>query len=254
MIRSERLHKIVEFVECNGYVTYDKLTQEVKVTERTIRRDVDDLSKQGLLCKVWGGVKSIDAKVSLESEFSLKGEIHQEQKQSIGKAAAALIEDGECVGIDVGTTAVEITKHLRNKKELTVITASIPVILELMNNGDSNVICTGGRLSRSDKGLNGQYATTILDEYIMDKVFLGVAGMSFEFGFSLFNVEDAIVKKKMISRAREVIIVMDASKVGHTKHAILCGFDKVHKIITDKSIDPSVVEQLESYGIEVIII
>ncbi len=253
MIRSERLHKIVEIVDKKGYVTYSKLIEEINVTERTIRRDVDELSKSGLICKVWGGVKSNDMKVSLESKFHSREEMNHPIKSKIGQKAAALVEDGECIGIDIGTTAVEVAKYL-NGKELTVITSSIPVILELMENTDINVICTGGRLSRNDKGFNGQYATTVLDEYYLDKVFIGVAGMSFEFGFSLFNVEDAIMKKKMINRAREVIILMDSSKIGHTKHAILCGFDKVDKVVIDNGIDPEVVSRLQTYGIEVIVV
>ena len=253
MIQSERRQKIYELVQKNGYITYDKISAEMGVTDRTIRRDVNELSEQGLLCKVWGGVKSVDSKISLESDFQIRTEQNSLLKQKIGEKAASLIEEGECIGIDIGTTALEVAKSL-NSKDITVVTSSIPAIIELMSKPEINVICTGGKLSRNDKCFNGQYATTVLDEIILDKVFIGVAGMSFDYGFSLFNSEDAIVKKKMISHSLEVIILMDSSKIGHTKHALLCGFDRVDKIIIDSNADKAVISQLRSNGIEVIVV
>ena len=168
MIQSERRQKIYELVQKNGYITYDKISAEMGVTDRTIRRDVNELSEQGLLCKVWGGVKSVDSKISLESDFQIRTEQNSLIKQKIGEKAASLIEEGECIGIDIGTTALEVAKSL-NSKDVTVVTSSIPAIIELMNKPEINVICTGGKLSRNDKCFNGQYATTVLDEIILDK-------------------------------------------------------------------------------------
>lgn len=254
MIPEERRKLMLELIQSKRSVSVQELSKEFNITEVTVRRDLDILNKQGVIRRSHGGAILKEDKVGLESMFDSR--IHQctTIKELIGKKGASMVGDGDCIGIDIGTTAYEVARHLYGISDLTVITASIPVVCELMDVDSVNVICAGGELSRKDKSLIGHNAIHTIEEYILDKVFIGVAGLSFDFGFTLFNMNDSLVKRALIQRAREVIVVLDSSKINLTKHAVLCGFDEVDKIITDSRITSEDLERLQGFGIEVILV
>ncbi len=253
MLPEERRESILEKIKKNKSITVQEIVEEYQITPVTARRDLDILSNTGEIRRSHGGAILINKKVGDESLYDYKADQQSKIKALIGKKAASLIEEGECIGIDIGTTAYEVSRNLSRFNKLTVVTASIPVINELMNVPQINVTCVGGELSRYDKSLNGHNAIRTIEEYVLDKVFIGVAGVSFDFGFTLFNMDDSLVKRVFIKRSREVIMLLDSSKIGQVKYAKLCGLEDVHKIITDSNIAEEDLNRFRSYGIEVII-
>ncbi len=253
MIAEERRKIILEKIRTEKAVSVHELAQQLNTTPVTIRRDLDLLDKQGLVIRSHGGAIINEEKVGYEFRFDTRKDYSQDIKAKIGKKAASFITPGDCIGIDVGTTAYEMSRFLASVGNLNVVTASIPVVNELLPCEDINVICTGGEVSRRDKSLIGHNAIRTLKEYILDKAFIGVAGISFDCGFTLFNMNDALVKRVLVERAKEVIILADATKIGVARHAFFCGLEAADKLITDKRITPEDKSLLESHGIEVII-
>ncbi|MCL2368513.1 MAG: DeoR/GlpR family DNA-binding transcription regulator [Oscillospiraceae bacterium] len=252
MIAAERQEQIINQLRINKVVSVHELAQQFKTTDMTIRRDLALLEKKGLLTRSYGGAV-FNGKVGNESDFIIRCGEKPDIKAMIGRKAASLVTPGDSIGIDVGTTGLEVAKHVRDIEDLSVLTASIPVVNELAGEKNVKVICTGGELSSKDLSLTGHTATRMLQEYILDKVFIGVAGISFDHGFTLFNMQDALVKRVFIERALEVIIVCHSDKIGVAKHASLCDIDVASKIITDSGISENDYRTLESYGVKVIL-
>ncbi len=253
MIAEERRKIILERIQDNKSVSVQELSKEFGITGVTIRRDLDLLDQQGLVKRSHGGAVIIDQNVGVESGFEARRGRKMEIKEMIGRKAAGMVAPGDCIGIDIGTTVYEMSQYVKHIEDVTVVTASIPVVTELMNAKNVNVICTGGEVSRKDQSLIGHNAIRTINEYILDKVFIGVAGISFDCGLTLFNMNDTLVKRALIKRAREVIVLADSSKIGLTKHAFFCDLEAVDKLIIDKGISEKDKLQLEGCGIEVII-
>ncbi len=254
MIAEERRKIILEKIKSNNSVSVQELSKEFGITEVTIRRDLDLLDQQGLVKRSHGGAIIVNQNVGVESEFEIRRDRKMAAKERIGRKAAAMVSPGDCIGIDIGTTTYEMSKYVKKTDNITVVTASIPVINELIGAKNINVICTGGELSRKDKSLVGHNAIRTIHEYILDKVFVGVAGISFDCGLTLYNMNDTLVKRELIKRAREVIVLADSSKIGLTKHAFFCELKEIDTLITDAGISDKDKQQLEAFGIEVLVV
>ena len=254
MIAEERRKIILEKIKSNNSVSVQELAKEFGITDATIRRDLDMLDQQGLVKRSHGGAVIVSQNVGVESEFEVRKDQEMAAKERIGRRAAAMVSPGDCIGIDIGTTTYEMSRFLKKADDITVVTASIPVINELIPSKNINVICTGGELSRKDKSLIGHNAIRTIHEYILDKVFVGVAGISFDCGLTLYNMNDTLVKRELIKRAREVIVLADSSKIGLTRHAFFCELKEIDKLITDAGISDKDKQQLESFGIEVLVV
>lgn len=253
MIAAERHDYILKQLQTKNVVKVNELAKKFQTTDMTVRRDLALLEKQGLLTRSYGGAV-MNGKVGTESNFHSKQYDYSEIKSQLSIKAASLITDGDSIGIDIGTTAFEISKHLKGKKDINVITASLPVVVELSNDPDIKVICTGGELSQKDLSFTGHHAISTVQEYVLDKIFVGVAGISFERGYTLYNIQDALVKREFIKCARELIIVANSNKLGVEKYAFLCKIEMATKIITDSGISDEDRVRLENYGIEVIVV
>ena len=253
MIAVERQNQIIEKLRIDKVVSVHELAGQFNTTDMTIRRDLAALERKGLITRSYGGAV-FNEKVGHESEFLTRQGEESEVKSLLGQRAAALVTPGDSIGIDIGTTAIEVAKYVRDIPDLTVITASIPVINELSTARGVHLICTGGELSSKDMSLNGHAATNMLQEYVLDKVFIGVAGISFDHGYTVFNMQDALVKRVLIERALEVIVVADSRKIGLARYASVCPVDAANKIITDSGISDEDRRNFENAGVEVMIV
>jgi DeoR/GlpR family transcriptional regulator of sugar metabolism len=253
MLPVERRNEIIKKLRKDKVVSVHDLALEFNTTDMTIRRDLANLERQGLLTRSYGGA-IFNEKVGFESEFLTRQSKNSEIKELLGKEAASLVTPGDSIAIDIGTTALEVAKHVKGIPDLTVITASIPVINELCTAKDIKIICTGGELSTKDMSLNGNAAINMLKDYVLDKAFIGVAGISFDHGFTAFNMQDALVKRVLIERVLEVIVVAHSDKIGLARHASICNIEAVNKIITDSAISDEDRRSFESAGVEVIVV
>jgi DeoR family transcriptional regulator of aga operon len=245
-----RVH-ILEQLNKDGQVNIADLSNELNVTEVTIRNDLTRLEQKKMLIRARGGAIKVD-RVGTDFNISDKNKHRYEQKSFIGKAAVTLIEDGDTVIFDSGTTTSELTKQLGDKT-ITVITNSLNVINQLAESENATVIVPGGYLRKKSLSLVGGAAEDSLKNYFCDKLFLAVDGISADFGLSTPNVEEAHLNKVMISISQKVIVVTDSSKFNKRSLAFIANITDIDTIITDSGIPDDERIKLENAGIEVII-
>lgn len=248
----ERQKTILEILDSNGSTSIFELAAHFQVSEMTIRRDLIILEKQGLLHRVYGGAVNNRGR-SYEPPFIVREVKNTDKKKRIGKVAADLVNIGESLIIDIGTTTLEMAKNLSKKNNITVITPSLHIINLLLEQPGIRLIVPGGILRKGELSLVGNLAERTFQDFFVDKLFLGVGAIDIKVGLTEFNLEDAQVKKAMLQSAKEIIVLADATKFGQIAFASVCPLKMVNKIITDYSIDQTILEELRSQKIEVIL-
>lgn len=253
MLSHERHKAILQLLETQNAVSVSDLVARFGVSEMTVRRDLDALEKQGLLQRVHGGAIPARSR-GYEPPFLSRSLEHREEKLRIARKAAAYVNDGDSLALDVGTTTLEVAQAIKDKRNLTVITPSFRIAGLLTENPYSRVILTGGVLRPGELSLVGRMAEDAFRHFFVDKLFLGVGGIDLEAGLTEYNIEDALVKQAMIRSAREVIVVADASKFERVVFAAVAPLEKVTRIITDDSLAPDIVSALQEREIEVVLV
>ena len=252
MLSEKRRQLILEIIAREGSVSVVDLCKRFNVSEMTVRRDLRLLGDRGLLLRVHGGAVSGRGR-SFEPPFMLRATKRKAEKERIGKRAAALIKDGDSIALDVGTTTLEIARHLRDKTDLTVITSSLPIVNLLASQPRIRVIITGGILRHGEQSLVGEMAIRTVKDFYVDKAFIGISGITAKEGLTEYNLEDAQVKKALIHFAKERIVVVDASKFGQVAFAAVAPLNEIDGIVTDESPNVRLSAVLREMDIEVII-
>ncbi|BAQ10230.1 transcriptional regulator, deor family protein [Bacillus sp. OxB-1] len=247
----DRKKVIIETLERDEKVQVRELANELEVSGETIRRDLDRLEKEGVLKKVYGG--AVKEKSSRELPFDLKTDIMTNEKQAICKAAADLVEDGDSIIIGHGTTPVGIVRYLANKKNVTVITPSIPVLLSTMEYFEGKVIFIGGEYEANQKFTSGPLSASVLGQLKANKSFVAAGGLSINDGMSDYDLQGAGSSRQMMSRADEAIILADHTKFGKTTFAHICSLTDISMIITDEHCSEEWQNVLRDNEIELII-
>ncbi len=247
----KRRNLIIIEIQKKGQVFVDELSKEFKVSEVTIRNDLEQLERKNMLIRARGGAINLESRVRSDFRLTEKGRINLKEKIAIGKQAAKLIKEGDTIIIDSGTTTIEITKNISHLKELTLISNALNIVNELSNTSNINVIIPGGYLRKNSMSLVGPMAEKNLRNLHVDKVFLGVDGFDTKFGVYTPNIEEAHLNEIMIEAATEVIIVADSSKFKRRSFAYICPLNKIHTVVTDQGISDEDKKRLEDAGIKV---
>lgn len=250
-LRRERM--LAEIRE-REYVRVGELSARFGVSEMTVRGDLDSLAARGQVHRVRGGAipRSLARQ---EQPFEDSVSRFAAEKVAIGQAAAALLEDGETVLIDVGTTAAATARAIAGRTELVdvvVFTNGLKTALELEAASPRvTVVVLGGTLRPRQHSLVDPLATLILEQISVKTVLLGCNGVDVAGGVTNINLPEAEIKKRMLSVADRRIVVADGSKLGRVEVARLCGIDDIDMVITGSSADPAVVDALRDAGCEV---
>lgn len=244
---------ILQQLEAKGQVDVISLSKDLDVSEVTIRNDLKRLEQKNALIRARGGAIKID-RVGIDFALSDKNKQNYDQKRRIGKAAAALIEEGDTIILDSGTTTMEITKNLTHVVELTVITNALNIANQLAEHPRANVIIPGGFLRKNSLSLIGATAEESFRNYFCDKLFLAVDGFSTTYGLSTPNVEEAHLNRIMMSISKQVIVVADSSKFHKRSFAFIAPVADIDMLITDDGIPTEDQKKLESAGIKVLIV
>lgn len=257
MLKVERHSKILGYLEAKGFATSRDIAQKFDVSQITVRRDLKELSKQNLIRLEHGGASDINYLLNGRVlQYNVRSFINIERKRAIGKKAAELIEDGESIILDTGTTTIEIAKNIRKLKfnNLTVATNDLIIALELCRDEHVKVIFLGGELRPLFYSSYSYYTEEILENLKVNKCFMGADSIDEHRGVFNFYISEVPVKQKMISISDQVILVSDSTKVGASSLHKVCDFKEIDKFITDSEIKGSFIEFLESIGVSVLIV
>jgi DeoR family transcriptional regulator of aga operon len=250
----ERRKYILNEITNQGQVFIHELSKRFIVSEVTVRNDLEQLEKKKMLFRVRGGAIKYEGNVVVEQGLSEKSRLNHEEKSRIGKKAAEMINDGETIILDSGTTTMEIAKHLPSLNNITVITNALNIVNQLVNHPGVKVMMPGGNLQRSSLSLIGPLAEKNLKNFFVDKMFLGVDGIDTRHGAYTPDLEEAHINEIMIQIAREVILVADSSKFSRRSLAYICGIESIHIVITDDGITEDDRRRLKDAGVRLVIV
>jgi DeoR/GlpR family transcriptional regulator of sugar metabolism len=233
----ERRHEILQLLQENGKIYVNQLAQNLDVTPETIRKDLTFLEEQKLLKRIHGGAIPYTYQ-SHEPSFEKKRTMKQEEKKKIGRRAAMLIEDGDTIAIDIGTTTVELAAAIEGKQNLKIITNSLAVANILcqsldQNKFDGKVMVLGGTLNEQQQSFTGSMTCEMLSQFRVDKAFISCVGIT-EQGVSDTDIEEVQVSKKMVQAARESFILADYSKLDTDSFCMIAPLTEFSAIICDK--------------------
>ncbi|WP_075618862.1 DeoR/GlpR family DNA-binding transcription regulator [Paenisporosarcina indica] len=252
MLVIQRRELIKNQIEEIGEVLVAELSKELNVSETTIRRDLDFLENQQIVMKTYGGAVLHD-NYSLKSEplFSDRSVTNNVQKNHIAKSAASLINDGDVIILDNGTTSSLIVNYLQAKKDLTIITNSIPIAYNLMASEHIDVIVLGGQLRKRTGAIVGNSTILSLQSMYADKVFLSCSGVSIEGGVTVSNMNSMALRKQMMESSQTTILLADSSKIGKRSISKICSLNEITSLVTDTNFEEQ--KQFEELGIEVMV-
>jgi DeoR/GlpR family transcriptional regulator of sugar metabolism len=248
---NRRRLKILELIREDGHAKVQDLSRLFKVTDVTIRQDLETLEQLGYVQREHGGAFLKDVG-SFAKGMKLFNQGHLAEKQEIAQKAIGLIKEGECIILDSGSTTTEIAKLLGSFNNLTVITNALNIALILGENHGVNLIVTGGEFKAPTLSLTGQMAANSLHGLHANKLFLATAGISSDFQLTYPSLSDLVVKQEMIASSDQVFLVADSSKLGVSAFASLGSISMVQTLITDSHITAEAIEQLSQHHVEVI--
>ncbi len=252
MLPNQRRDKILDLLKEDGSAKVVDLARIFKVTEVTIRQDLEKLEKEGLIVKEHGGayLKNVEDQVR---NFMLVHQENLDKKAVIARKCLEYIESGDTIILDSGTTTTEIAKQLKGLKNLTVITNALNIALMLGAEPGIEVIVTGGEFKPPTLSLTGQKAADFFKGLNVQKLFLATAGISLKSGLTYPSISDLVVKKAMIDAADITYLVADSTKIGKSALASLGALSLIDFIITDPEIEEKHKAVFREHEIELII-
>jgi DeoR/GlpR family transcriptional regulator of sugar metabolism len=252
MLPNQRREKIFDMLKEDGSAKVTELARIFKVTEVTIRQDLEKLEAEGLIVKEHGGafLKNVADQVR---SVSLVHQENMDKKEVIARKCLDFIENGDTIILDSGSTTTEIAKKLKGMKNLTVITNALNIALILGTEPNIEVIMTGGEFKPPTLSLTGQKAADFFKGLNVQKLFLATAGISLKSGLTYPSISDLVVKKAMIEAAETTYLVADSTKIGKSALASLGALSLIDYIITDAGIEEKHKQVFKDNDIEVII-
>jgi len=248
---SDRHAQLIRLLKKRGYCSVVEMSQLLNVSPMTIRRDLHMLHEKQIAEVTHGGAR-FSASKRIEPDFDIRTHEHLAEKQAIGKLAVErFIEEGDVVGIDSGSTTLEIVRNLPNIP-LTIVTHSLAAANVVAQNKRYSLIVLGGVLQHEANCLCGPQAIAALQTLYINKLFLSTSGLVAPDGLSCNNLADAEVKQALISSSRQTILCMDSSKVGRAYLARFATLNDIDTLITDNGISDESREAIERQQIEII--
>jgi len=251
-----RLTAILEKLRQSGTVTVETLSTELGASVVTIRRDLDQLEQDGLLQRTHGGAISIEPlfyePFKNDRSFQAHLEKFADEKRRIGRAAAALVERGKSIALTPGTTTLEIIRGLPLNHNISVITNTVNIAMELSKRKDIDVFVTGGHLRGDWFSLVGFSAIESLQHLLIHTLFIGADGIDASWGASCFSPDEAALNAAMVKLSRRRIAVVDHSKITVVAGWRICQTEELHMLITDTGATDEMVAPFEHAGITVV--
>jgi DeoR family transcriptional regulator of aga operon len=250
-----RFDAILKRLRQEGTVTVELLSAELGASMVTIRRDLDQLEHDGLLQRTHGGAVSIEPlfyePFKNDRSFQAHLEKFSEEKRRIGRAAAALIEKGDTIALTPGTTTLEVIRGLPLNQNITIVTNTVNIAMELSKRKDLDVFVTGGHLRGDWFSLVGPTAIQSLQSMLIHTLFIGADGIDGAWGASCLSSDEANLNSAMVKLSRRRIAVVDHSKFGKVAGWRICHISDLHMLITDTKATDEMLEPFQRAGVNV---
>ena len=252
MLKKKRQSQIMEVLMKEESITVAELAERLDVSQVTIRKDLTELEQANKLYRSHGKAIIINP-FTFNRSVNEKEKIAVEQKEAIGREAAKLIDKDDSIIIASGTTIHALARNIKPIHRLTVVSASLPASDILSQDENNDIIQLGGMVRHSSLSVVGQYSKQILENCSFSKLFIGVDGIDFDFGFTTTDMREAELNQQMMRAAQKVIVLADSSKFGKRGFAKIGNIDDIDLIITDAGVSANVINQINDHGIDYII-
>ncbi len=233
MLAIERKREILTRLATDGKVIVSELARDFDVSEETIRRDLEKLDHEGLASKTYGGAVAKHSS-ALDIPYNVREGVNVLEKQAISEKVANLISDGERIMLDSSSTALYVLKAIKSKKDLTIVTNSVKILLELADKQDWTVLSTGGMLKKGALSLNGSSAEKMINSYHVNTVICSCRGLDVTLGVTDSNENDSLIKQAMIASAERKILAVDSEKFDKKSFVKVCDAKDIDIIVTDR--------------------
>lgn len=244
----ERQQKIVEIVRQKQMVKHQELMEKLQISMETLRRDIQILVQQGLVEKFYGGIKEVQQPLS-ETLIEQRLVSQLEEKMTIAKACVALLVEGDCIFLDSGSTTYQIARHMRHLKNITVITNSLPIVMELLHTS-VELIMMGGKVRHSEKSIVAYDFLLQYDQLNISKAFICTSGISLKNGLSDFSLEEVTTRRNLVKLAQVTYVVADHTKFERDIAVKICPIEEVDYVITDVHLSDAVFEKYIDAGVQ----
>lgn len=247
---NKRHEEIIKLLSSSSFISVTKLSEVFEVSEMTIRRDLNQLEKENLVKRVFGGAISKESS-TVEPSYNDREQKAREEKNYVANLASDFVIDNTIIGVDCGSTCLELVKHLMNRK-LTIVTNSLRIMNLCMDSPTLNVIVPPGTLRKSEGSLIGSKTVQFFDDIHLNQSFIGVGGVDLDFGCSDYSFEDVEVKKAMINCSDEILVLADKNKLGKKTCSRICNLADVDILITNRDLEVEYQNKLLTAGVKFI--
>lgn len=253
LIPAQRRERIQEYLTIHKIAPSSELSTLFGVSEATVRRDLEWMENEGILYRTHGGA-ILSQHLQLEPEYTLRAKRQVEEKHAIGALAAGLIEDGDIVFINSGTTTTHLIRQIRSNSDITIVTNNLTAALEVNENA-LELILVGGVFQPKSNSVAGRFAVENINQIYADQTFIGVDGISIKYGFTVPSNAEAEIVLMMIERTNgPVSVVADHTKWDSVSNFEVAHIDQVQRIITDQELGPIAREALMNFSVDVEVI
>lgn len=249
----ERQQHIFNYLMANGKTKVDELAEHFHLTGATIRKDLTALEKQKKVLRTYGSVIAAQKEVE-DPPIDVKANVNLLQKQRIGQQAVSLIQEGDSLIFDAGSTVLQMIPHLKSFDNLSIMTNSLTIFNAVLQlNKSYNLLMSGGSFREKSASFHGYFAECVFIGSTFDTLFIGTDGLDLEAGLTTFN-EVYRVSALMCNAAKKIIVLADSSKFGRKTPNIVCGLEKIHTIVTDDNLPQEMRDKLIAKGIQLLIV
>ena len=250
-MRLDRLSRIENYILQQGSVSLENMAEKFNLSVNTVRRDVIELESRGCILRVRGGAIAKGAPKSPE-EIDSRHQMNAEAKRIIGALAADMVQDGQTIFIDAGSTTRNIVPHLANRSNITIVTSSINVLVEATKLPNATLIVLGGEYSATSDSLHSYSAIEDMSNFNFDISFLGTTGISVDGGLTTATFMETKFKSSAMRRAKESVVLADQSKYGIRSTSKFAELSEASAIVSDGPFPEDILRYCENFGIQMI--
>ncbi|WP_342536807.1 DeoR/GlpR family DNA-binding transcription regulator [Sporosarcina sp. FSL K6-3508] len=236
ILPEERREKIIDILKTKDYAEIQYLSETFKVSEMTIRRDIDKLEKENRVTRVYGGVRlKVLSDREWESPIEIRKSTNSLAKKLISKEAMKYINDGDVIAFDASTTALELSRFIKFERKVTVVTNNLNIAIELAEDPEIPVILLGGFVRRTSLSVIGSGMSKYLESINIDKAFISCKSFNYSDGVTDFLMDEGEAKQAIIKRSTDIFLLADQSKINTIAFFKICDAEQIDYLITDCS-------------------